>query len=444
MKRRPDPKRSMLPHTMLKQRDLEIKTLGPCDYDSPLVTKGRTFADESIRVRVKRHIGDAPAETGDLCFEEAGPRRRIFFNPAETTAAFVTCGGLSPGLNNVIRSGFLELTHNYGVKRILGIRNGYAGLNPDSGLEPIFMTQRSVQNIHHLGGTFLGSSRGMHEPAILVDFLEAREIDILFCIGGDGTQRGAHAIQREIEKRGLRKSIIGIPKTIDNDVPFVEISFGYVTALEVASEVLRGAHVEAVGAPNGVGLVKLMGRAAGFIAAGAAIASQEANFVLVPEVPFPLEGAGGFLEILERRLLTRGHALIVVAEGAGQHLFEAARGERDASGNLRFRDIGAFLREKIETHFSQRQIPMNLKYIDPSYVIRSVPANAWDRILTDRMARGAVHAAMAGKTDAMMGYWNQEIVHVPIAASVSQDKRMSVESDLWNAVLATTGQPDWR
>ncbi|MBW2509667.1 MAG: ATP-dependent 6-phosphofructokinase [Deltaproteobacteria bacterium] len=434
----------MLSHAMLKQHDLEIKTLGPCDYDSPLVAKGRTFADESIRVRVKRHIGDAPAETGDLCFEEAGPRRRIFFNPAETTAAFVTCGGLSPGLNNVIRSGFLELTHNYGVKRVVGIRNGYAGLNPDSGLEPIFMTQRSVQNIHHLGGTFLGSSRGMHEPAILVDFLEAREIDILFCIGGDGTQRGAHAIHREIEKRGLRKSIIGIPKTIDNDVPFVELSFGYVTALEVASEVLRGAHVEAVGAPNGVGLVKLMGRAAGFIAAGAAIASQEANFVLVPEVPFPLEGAGSFLEMLERRLLTRGHALIVVAEGAGQHLFEAGRGEHDASGNVRFRDIGAFLRLKIEEHFDQRQIPMNLKYIDPSYVIRSVPANAWDRILTDRMARGAVHAAMAGKTDAMMGYWNQEIVHVPIAASVSQEKRMSVESDLWNAVLATTGQPDWR
>jgi 6-phosphofructokinase 1 len=274
--------------------------------------------------------------------------------------------------------------------------------------------------------------------------LEAREIDILFCIGGDGTQRGAHAIQREVEKRGLAKSIIGIPKTIDNDVPYVEMSFGYVTALEVASEVLRGAHVEAVGAPNGVGLVKLMGRAAGFIAAGAAIASQEANFVLVPEVPFPLEGPGGFLEILERRLLTRGHALVVVAEGAGQHLFEAGGGEHDASGNVRFHDIGTFLREKIKDHFSQRKIPMNLKYIDPSYVIRSVPANAWDRILTDRMARGAVHAAMAGKTDMMMGYWNQEIVHVPIAASVSHEKHMSVESDLWNAVLATTGQPDWR
>jgi 6-phosphofructokinase 1 len=429
---------------MFDPSDLEIQTLGECRFESPLVAKGRTFADESIRVRVKRHIGDAPPDTGALSFEEAGPRRRIFFDPAETTAAFVTCGGLSPGLNNVIRSGFLELTHNYGVKRVLGIRNGYAGLNPDSGLEPIFMTQRSVQNIHHLGGTVLGSSRGMHEPAILVDFMEAREIDILFCIGGDGTQRGAHAIQQEIHKRGLPKSIIGIPKTIDNDVPYVELSFGYVTALEVASEVLTGAHVEATGAPSGIGLVKLMGRAAGFIAAGAAIASQEANFVLVPEIPFPLDGPGGLLELLERRVLTRGHALIVVAEGAGQHLFESANSERDASGNLRFRDVGSYLRDRIKAHFEERKVQMNLKYIDPSYAIRSVPANAWDRILTDRMARAAVHAAMAGKTDAMVGYWNQEIVHVPIAASVSQKKNMSLESDLWNAVLATTGQPDWR
>ena len=344
----------------------------------------------------------------------------------------------------MIRSGFLELTHNYGVKRVLGIRNGYSGLNPDSGLEPTFMTQRSVQNIHHLGGTVLGSSRGMQEPAILVDFLEAQEIDILFCIGGDGTQRGAHALQQEISRRGLPKSIIGIPKTIDNDVPYVELSFGYVTALEVASEVLRGAHVEATGAPNGIGLVKLMGRDAGFIAAGAAIASQEANFVLVPEVPFPLDGPGGFLEILERRMLTRGHALIVVAEGAGQHLFQEHDSEHDASGNVRFQDIGTFLRERIKAHFAERKLELNVKYIDPSYAIRSVPANAWDRILTDRMARAAVHAGMAGKTDAMMGYWNQEIVHVPIAASVSQNKTMSLESDLWNAVLATTGQPDWR
>jgi 6-phosphofructokinase 1 len=429
---------------MPTQSDLIIPSLGPCQFRSPLEARGRTFADDSIRVRVKRHVGGQSSEADELSFEEAGPPRRLFFDPAQTTAAFVTCGGLSPGLNNVVRSGFLELTHNYGVKRVLGIRNGYAGLNPDSGLEPTFMTERFVRNIHHLGGTVLGSSRGAQEPAVVVDFLEARGIDILFCIGGDGTQRGAHAIQQEIEKRGLAKSVVGIPKTIDNDVPFVELSFGYVTALEVASEVLRGAHVEAVGAQNGVGLVKLMGRAAGFIAAGAALASQEANFVLVPEVPFPLDGENGFLDILERRILTRGHALIVVAEGAGQHLFEREDVDRDASGNIRFDDIGVFLRDRIKRHFAGRNLELNMKYIDPSYVIRSVPANAWDRILTDRMARAAVHAAMAGKTDAMVGYWNQEIVYVPISTAVGEKKQMSLESDLWNAVLATTRQPDWR
>jgi len=429
---------------MLNQLELLIPVLGPCKFESPLKAKGRNFTDESIRVRVKRHIADGASESEVLSFEEAGPRQQLFFDPAQTTAAFVTCGGLSPGLNNVIRSGFLELTHNYGVRRVLGIRNGYAGLNPDSGLEPTFMTERFVRNIHHLGGTVLGSSRGAQEPAVMVDFMEAREIDILFCIGGDGTQRGAHAIQEEVERRGLAKSVVGIPKTIDNDVPFVELSFGYVTALEVASEVLRGAHVEAVGAPNGVGLVKLMGRAAGFIAAGAAIASQEANFVLVPEVPFPLDGEGGFLETLERRILTRGHAVIVVAEGAGQHLCERDDVDRDASGNVRFEDIGVFLRDRIKRYFAERNLELNMKYIDPSYAIRSVPANAWDRILADRMARAAVHAAMAGKTDALVGYWNQEIVYVPISTAVGEKKKMSLESDLWNAVLATTRQPDWR
>ncbi|MGB8331740.1 MAG: ATP-dependent 6-phosphofructokinase [Polyangiales bacterium] len=428
---------------MLSQQDLLVPTLGPGTFPSPLEAKSRMFTDESMRVRVTRHIGATP-ELDTLSFEEAGPRHRLFFDPADTTAAFVTCGGLSPGINNVLRSGFLELVHNYGLRRILGIRNGYAGLNPDSGLEPMFMTERFVQNIHHLGGTVLGSSRGAQEPAVMVDFIEAQEIDILFCIGGDGTQRGAHKIQQEIEKRGLAKSVIGIPKTIDNDVPYVELTFGHVTALEVASEILRGAHVEAAGATNGVGLVKLMGRDAGFIAAGAALASQEANFVLVPEVPFPLDGQGGFLETLERRILTRGHALIVVAEGAGQHLLGSTGLERDASGNRRYQDIGIFLRDRIELHFADRKLQLNLKYIDPSYVIRSVPANAWDRILTDRMARAAVHAAMAGKTDAMIGYWNQEIVHVPISTAMAERKRMPLQSDLWNAVLATTGQPVWR
>ncbi len=424
-------------------RELEVPTLGPCRFESPLHVKGRRFEDESTRVRLLRHTTAQPSKASKLSLECAGARRRLFFDPTRTTAAFVTCGGLSPGLNNVIRSGFLELKHNYGVERVLGIRNGYSGLNPESDVPPEPITPDFVRNINYLGGTVLGSSRGAQEPARMVDFMESQGIDILFCIGGDGTQRGAHAIAEELAKRGHPRSIIGIPKTIDNDVRFVDLSFGFLTALEEASEVLRGAHVEAVGARNGVGLVKLMGREAGFIAVGAALASQESNFVLVPEVPFPLDGEGGFLDALEQRILARKHALVVVAEGAGQHLFAPTEVRVDASGNRRFEDIGIFLKERIAAHFKERNLELNLKYIDPSYAIRSVPANAWDRVLTDRMARGAVHAAMAGKTDTMMGYWNQEIVHVPISTAISKKRRLRLDSDIWNAVLATTGQPNW-
>lgn len=428
---------------VLTSDELEVRTLGPCRFESPLLAKGQLLKDESIRVRLLRHTGGQSSGASELSLESAGPRRQLFFDPTRTTAAFVTCGGLSPGLNNVLRSGFLELKHNYGVENVLGIRSGYAGLNPASDLPPVRITTDFVRNINYLGGTVLGSSRGGQSPTVMVDFLESQGIDILFCIGGDGTHRGAHAISEEIEKRGLAKSIIGIPKTIDNDVRFVDLSFGFLTALEEASGALRGAHVEAVGAPNGVGLVKLMGRAAGFITVGAAVASQESNFVLVPEVPFPLDGEGGFLDALEQRVLARGHALVVVAEGAGQHLFAPNQVRRDASGNPRYEDIGVFLKERITAHFEERKLELNLKYIDPSYLIRSVPANAWDRILTDRMARGAVHAAMSGRTDTMVGYWNQEIVHVPIATAIAKKRRLRLDSDIWNAVLATTGQPDW-
>jgi 6-phosphofructokinase 1 len=378
-----------------------------------------------------------------LSFEEAGPRKKIFFDPAATTAAIVTCGGLSPGLNNVIRSVFLELTYRYGVRRVLGLRNGYAGLNPASGLPPIVMDAAFVDEIHDRGGTVLGTSRGPQDPRITVDFMEQERIDIVFCLGGDGTQRGAHAMHEEAQRRGLKKAIVGIPKTIDNDVPYVRSTFGYATALEKAETVLRGAHVEARSAPNGIAIVKLMGRAAGFIAAGAALASQEANFVLVPEVAFPLDGENGLLATLERRILARRHALIVVAEGAGQHLFTNQASERDASGNVKFQDIGPFLKDRITEYFASRGIPINLKYLDPSYFIRSVPANAFDRILSDQMGRHAVHAAMAGKTDLIIGSWAGSLTHVPISTVVADKKRMDVHGDLWNSVMATTGQPWW-
>lgn len=433
---------------MISQQDLAITTLGICREASPQVFysspehDGDHFVSDEMRIRfhVEFKTGSPP---DDLSFEEAGPRRKIFFNPSTTTAAIVTCGGLSPGLNNVIRSVYYELKMNYGVRRILGIRNGYLGLNPNVGREPIELTNDFVEPIHKLGGTVLGSSRGPQDPEVIVDFLQSAQINILICLGGDGTQRGAHAIHEEIQRRGVPIAVVGIPKTIDNDIPFVKQSFGFVTALGKAAEVIRGAHVEAEGAINGIGLVKLMGRHAGFIAAGASVVSQEVNFTLVPEIAFPLEGENGLLAALERRLRARQHAVIVVAEGAGQHLFEQATEGRDASGNLAFQDIGILLRAKILRYFADRSIPVAVKYLDPSYHIRSVPAVAYDRYLCDQMGRHAVHAAMAGKTGLMIGSEHGQFIHVPIPTVVSQKKRLDVSGDLWRAVLQGTGQPRW-
>lgn len=428
---------------MLTQAELAITQLGECRFRSPLEGRGPVRFCDQARVLFRTKYVHDEADLDPVGFEEAGPRSRLFFDPAQTTAAIVTCGGLSPGLNNVIRSAFLELYHNYGVRRVLGIRNGYEGLNPVEGEPPIELTCEAVEPIHNVGGTMLGSSRGPQDPGVVARFLVERGIDILFCVGGDGTQRGAHAIAEELLRQGLPKAVIGIPKTIDNDIPFVWTSFGYNTALEKAAEVIQAAHVEAKGAPNGIGLVKLMGRHAGFIAAGAAVAAQDANMVLVPEVRFPLEGPDGLLSLLERRLETRKHALVVAAEGAGQDLFDASAAECDASGNPRFQDIGLYLVDRIKRHFRQRGTPINLKYMDPSYLIRAIPANASDRLLCDWMARYAVHAGMAGKTDVMIGHWNEELVHVPIAASTTRTRRIDLDGDLWGSVLMSTGQPSW-
>jgi len=434
---------------MLKSQEFVVSSLGRCQYASPLNLGSAThadasyFASDSDRIRLDVMLRPGLTDVDPLSLEVAGPRQRIYFQPDRTTAAIVTCGGLSPGLNNVIRSLFYELWENYGVPRVLGIRNGYLGLNPESGLEPIALTKEFVEPIDKLGGTVLGSSRGGQSPAVMADFLQARGIDILFCVGGDGTQRGAHALSQELQSRGAPVAVVGIPKTIDNDIAFVRLAFGYATALEKAAEVIRGAHVEARGAVNGIGLVKLMGRHAGFIAAGASVVSQEVDFTLVPEIPFPLEGEQGFLAALERRMRNAGHAVIVVAEGAGQHLIRERSQQRDASGNLLHQDVGTFLRDKINDYFQRKEFSIALKYFDPSYYIRSVPANVYDRFLCDQMARNAAHAAMAGKTGVMIGSVSDHIVHVPIPTVVAQTKAMEVDGHLWRAVLQSTAQPRW-
>ncbi|HBO45201.1 MAG TPA: ATP-dependent 6-phosphofructokinase, partial [Planctomycetaceae bacterium] len=323
----------------------------------------------------------------------------------------------------------------------LGIRYGYCGLTTDAIEPPLRLTPDIVDTIQEEGGTILGSSRGQQDVGTMVDFLVARQIDILLCVGGDGTQRGAHEIHQEIARRGLKIAVVGIPKTIDNDILFSERSFGFITAIDQADDVLRGAHMEARGAYNGIGLVKVMGRDAGFIAAGATLSSQEVNFTLIPEVHFALDGPGGFLAALKERLDRRHHALIVVAEGAGQNLFDKATALRDASGNLLHHDIGLLLKQRILDYFARLNMPVALKYIDPSYIIRSVQANCEDAILCDQLARRAVHAGMAGKTDLLVTSWHRKFIHVPIPMAIERRQCIDPEGDFWSLVLGATGQP---
>jgi 6-phosphofructokinase 1 len=365
----------------------------------------------------------------------------LFFNPRQTRAGIVTCGGLCPGLNDVIRSLYLELHHAYGVKEVLGFRWGYQGLDPKRGGEPLLLTPALVSGIHKEGGTILGTSRGPVDVRRAVQYLMRRRVHLLFTIGGDGTQRGGRDLFEEARRRGYPLAVVGIPKTIDNDVPFVSRSFGFLTAIAEAAKVLHRAHTEARSVQNGVAVVKLMGRHAGFLAGGATLASQDVSFALIPEVPFQLEGKRGFLSALQRRIEKSGHAVVAVAEGAGQELLENSKMERDASGNLKLRDIGLFLRERIEEWFKARKIPIVMRYFDPSYIVRSSPANAEDSMLCDLFARNAVHAAMAGKTGLVIGYLHERLIHVPIELLATQKKRVDLDSPAWTAVLATTGQP---
>lgn len=376
-----------------------------------------------------------------LSLEKAGPKEKIYFDPSKTKVAIVTCGGLCPGLNNVIRGIVMQLESRYGVKRIIGIRYGYEGFIPKYKHEIIELTSSKVEDIHLSGGSILGSSRGQQDVSEIVDALERMDVNILFTIGGDGTLRGSREIADEINRRGLKISVGGIPKTIDNDISLIEKSFGFETAFTIASEIIQGAHNEAKGAYNGIALVKLMGRESGFIAANASLAVQEANFVLIPEMEFELEGPKGFLKVLEKRLERKHHALIVVAEGAGQRFFKGKVFENDKSGNVKFKDIGIYLKERISDYLNTKEIPYAFKYIDPSYIIRSAPANANDSLFCNLLAQHAVHAAMAGRTSFIVGFWNSQFTLVPISMAIRERKRLSIEGELWSNVLETTGQP---
>ena len=425
----------------MKQADLDfaVSQLGECRIPSPMIS--RHFVNDDDHVLYHNNLREIEeylkAGKPPPFFEKAGPREKIYFDPSKLKCGIVTCGGLCPGLNDVIRAIVMILFHHYGVQSVFGFPYGYEGLSCRYKHAPMELTPKSVARIHEQGGTILSSSRGPQNVAEMVDTLERMNIGILFTIGGDGTLRGAQAIAEEAGKRGAKIAVIGVPKTIDNDISYVQRSFGFETAVTAAGAAINSAHTEATGARNGVGLVKLMGRESGFIAAFASLAYNDVNYCLVPELPFTLEG---FLKSLEERLDKKGHAVIVVGEGAGQDLMQRTQ-QRDASGNVRFGDIGTFLRDQIKAHFKGLEIELNLKYIDPSYTIRSVPANAHDSAFCLLLGQNAVHAGMAGRTNMVVGDWGGAFTHVPIPMAVSRRKKIDPDGWIWSTVLASTGQP---
>ena len=431
--------------------DFSIDTLGPCRIPSPMVhlldavRTSEHYVDENDRVLFDDTLagisgrGTALHELPGM--EPCGPRRQIFFDPAKTRVAIVTCGGLCPGLNDVIAGLVRSLTYHYKVRRVVGIRNGYQGFVAKYGHDVIDLTPETVRDIAVEGGTVLGTSRGHQDPEEIVDCLERLHVNVLFVVGGDGSMRGAMEIARVVGERGLYIAVVGIPKTIDNDIPYIDQSFGFQTAFSHASEAIRAATVEAKSTANGIGMVKLMGRHSGFIACYAALARSDADVVLIPEVPFGLDGEDGLLAHLRRRVAERGHAVVVVAEGAGQELLGGHDGDRDASGNARLHDIGPYLRRRIADHFSDAGVETSIRYIDPSYAIRSVPANPYDSVYCVRLSQAAVHAAMSGRTEMVVGRYRRRFVHIPMRVAVSRRNQVDPHGDLWMAVLESTGQP---
>ena len=432
------------------QYNFTIPTLGRGKIPSPVALSKRhgdmianyVSDDDRVVYNINSTPGNSVVYNHEQLIEQAGPREFIFFDPDKVHAAIVTCGGLCPGLNDVIRAIVMALWYQYGVRKISGARYGYMGFLPESSDPFMPLKPDTVEDIHRMGGTILGSSRGNGErTAEIVDKLEKESVNILFTIGGDGTQKGTLRIAEEVDRRGLNIAVVGIPKTIDNDLSFIDKSFGFETAVSEAVKAVSSAHVEAYGAINGIGLVKLMGRESGFIAANTVLGSRDVNYVLIPELRFDLDGENGLLANLERRLARRGHAVIIVAEGAGQELMAAASTEFDASGNKKLGDIGLFLKDEIKKYFVSRCIDVNLRYIDPSYIIRATRANPIDSIYCARLGTRAVHAAMAGKTKMLVSHVNDAFVHIPTELAVSKRNCVDLESTLWRDVIEATGQP---
>jgi 6-phosphofructokinase 1 len=418
---------------------------------------------------IVRKAGHAPVSRA---YERAGPRPTLFFNPSRVRAGILTAGGLCPGLNNVIREITRTLINVYEVDKVLGLRNGLWGLHDDKEDDEIELTLDRVSAIGSMGGSILGAGRGGLNPdelPLAVEGIRSRRLDMVFIIGGDGTHRAAEILSKALKDARIVCSVVCVPKTIDNDIDLIDHSFGFGTSVEEAVKSVQTAKVEGMGAPNGIGLVKLMGRNAGFIAAHAVLASGIVDCCLIPEVPIVMQGPKGVLTHLERTVKRKGYAVMVVAEGAGQAICatdpkaetlaaEKSPGELldttgaaaptdsrevDKGGHKELLPIGKWLKTAVQSHFDRQRMEVNIKYIDPSYLIRSVPANANDALYCLLLGQNAAHAAMAGFSDVSVGLCNNRMVLLPVSAIVANSPRvMDPLGRTWERVVSSTGQPN--
>lgn len=455
-------RRFNLPHLTDTFKDLQprpstfcLKMRSPVSDDFaggyPSDEKWHGYINNNDRVLLKVIHYSSPASAGAECIDpdctwveqwvhRAGPREEIYFRPEEVNAAIVTCGGLCPGLNDVIRQIVITLDI-YGVKNIVGIPFGYRGFT-DKGLKEMPLTRKVVQNIHLSGGSLLGVSRGGPTVKEIVDSMEERGTNMLFVLGGNGTHAGAVAIHDECRKRRMKVSVVCVPKTIDNDILLMDKTFGFDTAVEEAQRAINSAYIEAHSAYRGVGLVKLMGRSSGFIAMHASLASGQVDICLIPEVPFHIHGPHGVLRHLEYLLDTKGSAVICVAEGAALNLLEKSNAT-DASGNAVLGDIGVHIQQEIKKYFKELGTSADVKYIDPTYMLRAIRANASDGILCTILGQNAVHGAFAGFSGITVGLCNTHYAYFPIPEVIKYPRLVDPNSRMWHRCLTSTGQPDF-
>ncbi|CAL5226255.1 g9100 [Coccomyxa viridis] len=402
--------------------------------DQPTMA-GRVGREESLPIS---NVGSEGPLLPTRWAVRAGSRKSVFFDSKETTAAIVTCGGLCPGLNDVIQGLVLKLA-DYGVPEgnILGIRYGFRGFY--EGHQPVVLTKKSVDDIQLQGGTILGTSRGGADMRRIAESIGSRRIDMVFVVGGNGGNAGANAIYRECFAINVICSVIALPKSIDNDLLLVERCFGFDTAVEQSQHALMAAKVESSSAYQGIGLVKLMGRQSGFVAMEASMASGLVDICLIPEVPFVLRGDSGLLSYVQHLLDVQGHAVICVAEGAGQDLLAEGEQDVDLSGNPILQDIGSWLRNQLVSTF----VDADLKYIAPSYMIRSTTTTATDRVYCKVLAHNAVHAAFAGFTGITVGLVNTHHVYLPIPVVIQSPRQVDPRGEMWHQLLDSNCQPEF-